>query len=170
MATRCSCDRCARTACGVGAHPLERGPEPRLLERLEQVVEGLDVERLERVALVRGDEDDGRPGLDRQGGRDVEAAGLGHLDVEEHHLGPHPVDRRDRLRALGALADELHVGVLGQEAAEPGARQRLVVHDEGANPGVAHDEPAGASRSGKLSVHTAPPAGAGASAKRCSRP
>ena len=42
----------------------------------------------------------------------------------------------DRLAALGALADDLHVGVLGQQGPEPGARQRLVVHDQGADRGA----------------------------------
>ena len=80
-----------------------------------------------------------------------------------------PADRGDRLAALGALTDELHVGVLGEERAEPRARERLVVHDEGADPRRGH-RGVSAIRSGIESVHTAPPSGPGARANRCSRP
>ena len=76
---------------------------------------------------------------------------------------------RDRLGAFGAFADDLHVGMLRQQTAEPGARERLVVHDQRADRAGGHAW-AGAMRSGMERVHTAPPSGLGVRAKRCSRP
>ena len=48
---------------GVGPHPIQRGAEALLLERLHQIVDGADVEGLPGIALVRRDEDDGRTRL-----------------------------------------------------------------------------------------------------------
>ena len=57
------------------------------VERLEQVVDRVHVERAQRVAVVGGDEDDERHlvGADRVD--HVEAVGAGHLHVEEHQVG-----------------------------------------------------------------------------------
>ena len=108
----------------VGPDPIQRGRESVLGERLEQVVESADLERLERIALVRGDEYDRRPGLGREARGHVEAAELRHLDIEKYHLGVDSPDRGDRLASLRTLADELHVRVLGEESPEPCARDR----------------------------------------------
>ena len=69
-------------------------PEALAVDRLQQVVGGLDMERLHREALVGGGEDDERARLGQRGGQLGAALG-GHLDVEEHHVGP----RRDHARA-----------------------------------------------------------------------
>ncbi len=69
------------------AGPGERFVEALAVERLEQVVEGVDVERAQRVVIEGGDEDDERHPRRADGFDDVEAGGAGHLDVEEHQVG-----------------------------------------------------------------------------------
>src|SRR5207248_6832058 len=69
------------------AHAFERALEALLVDRLEEVIERLDVERADRVFVVRGDEDDHRHRLDPDLLDDVEAAEAGHLDVEEDEVG-----------------------------------------------------------------------------------
>ena len=59
--------------------------------------------------------------------------GAGHLDVEEHEIGTQPLNRVDRLEAVGGFADQLEP-ILGREQhPQPLARQRLVVGDQRAD-------------------------------------
>src|SRR5437016_3723087 len=53
---------------------LDRAVEALVVERLEHVVERLDVERGERVGVVRGDEHDREPAVVADRGEDIEAA------------------------------------------------------------------------------------------------
>jgi hypothetical protein len=143
----------------VHPHPIQRKAEAILLERLHQVIERSDVERLPGIPLVRGDEDDGRPGVRRLGElfRDGEPAHLRHLNVEEHHLGPIRRDRLPRGGAVGALSDEPQVGLAGEKPANPGPGQRLVVHDHRSDGRGHAGAPAPAWRNGMDSAQTAPP-------------
>jgi hypothetical protein len=45
-------------------------------------------------------------------------------------------DRGDRLASIGALGDDGEVGMIGEERAKPQSRERLVVHDDGADHGA----------------------------------
>ena len=63
---------------------VQRSIEPRALDRLEQVVEGVDLERAQGVLVV------GRREHDHRARRDaldhLEAAEPGHMDVEKQHV------------------------------------------------------------------------------------
>jgi hypothetical protein len=88
-------------ASGAGAdrlpRPLEGGEEPARAERLEQVVDGLELERRDRVVIEGGREDDGGDDLElSQSRHDLDARGLRHLDVQEDHVGAEAPDRLDR--------------------------------------------------------------------------
>ena len=88
--TRSSSTTCVRSPTrdvmrGAAAPPrqlVERTRERVGAHRLDEVVERVDLERAQRVLVVRGREDDHRAG--RQAARDREAVDLGHRDVEEH--------------------------------------------------------------------------------------
>ena len=126
-----------RVAAGgeLAAGALERRLEARPVERLHQVVEGVRVEGAQGVLVVGGDEDD-LGGVGAEGLDDVETGHLRHLDVEEDEVGAEGDDPLDRLLAVAALADDLDVGLLLEEVAEPLAREGLVVDDEGAERGL----------------------------------
>lgn len=114
------------------------GPVPHLLgdpadglgeafaaDRFEDVVDGLEVERLEGEALVRGDEDDerrcGEPGEELG---DVEPGETGHVDVEE--------DDVDRGRVVGSRVHR--AADAAQRLGRPGRALRA------ADPGVGAQE------------------------------
>ena len=107
--------------------------EPLIDHWLEHVVHRLDLERANRVLVVRGDENDqwlmGRRRLAQR----LEAAQPRHLNVEKHQVGFVLGDRRHRRAAAGRLTDNLDVGVRGEQRTHPAARKRLVVDDERPN-------------------------------------
>ena len=112
-----------------------------LRNRFQQVIERVDFEGLESIAIVRSNEDESR-GFDvrvgRNGANDVETIGAGHLNVEENHVGTVLFNRRDcRLTTIG-LADNLHVRLGTQQAQELPAGGRFVVDDENAKRDGAH--------------------------------
>ena len=134
----------------AGAAPLDVAPGvlQRLLEavaaeRLQQVVEGVDLEGLEGVLVVGGHEDHRRHLLGADLLDHAEAVAGRHLHVEEHQIGLLVLDRVDRLLAVGALADQLDVLFLLQQADDALARHRLVVHDH--RPDLGHATPSIAS-------------------------
>ena len=115
------------------AGTLERAKEPRAVERLQQVVERMDLERLQRVLVVGRREDDERYPVRGQRANHAEAIHDRDLDVEEDQLGLEPLDGRERLRAVGALAHHLDVGLLLQQREHALSSHRLIVHNQGAN-------------------------------------
>ena len=102
----------------------------RRLDRLQQVVHGVDVERLDRVLVVGGDENDrhGRLAIHQLAGQ-LEPGQTGHLDVEEHEVGRVAADRVDRFEAVAGLGDDLDAAHLVEDVAQLLARQLLVVDD-----------------------------------------
>ena len=82
--------------------------EPLRAERLQQVVDGVHLERPQRVLVVRGDED--RPALVAPEQLEhLEAVQLRHLHVEQHQVGRQLGHRLDRLEAVAALGHDLDV-------------------------------------------------------------
>ena len=101
------------------------------LDRLEQVVDGAEVERRDGVRGVRGAEDDDRP-VGRKQLQRLDARQLRHLDVQQHGVDAaraHALQHRVRVRALAGDRD---VGHRGQQPHQPLARDRLVVGDQDA--------------------------------------
>ena len=95
---------------------VERGLEPLVAERLEEISDGLRLERAQRVLVVGGDEDDFRHRhvwrIAHEGGKHAEAVELRHLDVEEHQLHGSAVagagaDGLERFGAAGAASHQL---------------------------------------------------------------
>ena len=102
--------------------------------RLHQVVERVQLERLDRMPVVRGDEDDDRRVLHAaQVTRHLDASHARHLDVEEQDLRAARGQALDHLQAVGRLAR--HAGGdlaahVGEQLLQPVARRRLVVGNE----------------------------------------
>jgi len=82
------------------------------------------------MLVVSGDEDDRGHSRDTDRFDDVEAADLGHLDVEKDEIGCQRRDCVDRCRSITAFADDLEVGFAPQLLADAAPRDRLVVDDE----------------------------------------
>ena len=116
----------------------ERLREPISIERLEQVVERVHVERAQRVVVERRHEDDERHPLRPDGLDDLETVGAGHLHVEKDQVWLKPPDRVDRVSAVRALGDDFEPVFAGQQRPQPLARQRFVLRDQHANPAVRH--------------------------------
>ena len=113
----------------------DRTLKPVLRHGLEDVIDRVEIESLDREAVMRGDEDHGRA-LRRIGhdlddaARDRQSVGLGHGHVEQHQLRP---QRIDHAQGRGAIAGRAH----DAQAIEPRAddlhafdRQWLVVDDQ----------------------------------------
>ena len=119
--------------CDLRARALERFLEARLIERLEQEVERVDLERANRVSVVRRDEDDRRQARRIEILDDLEAVHARHLHVEEDEVGLRALDRLDGARSVGADGDDLDVGLHLEERLDAVASKLFVVHDHGAN-------------------------------------
>ena len=131
--------RLPHVASGAGESLLES----RFVEGLQQEVQRMDLECLEGVIVVRGDEHDGgRPSAVRcRRGRiaalerfdDIEAIDFGHLDVEEDEIGILVVDGAECFGSVGAFGDDFDVVVFGEESAHALARELFVVNDRDAD-------------------------------------
>jgi hypothetical protein len=101
------------------------------VDRLEQVVDGAEVEGGEGVLAVGGGEDDVGAVLGQQGAG-LEAGEAGHVDVEEDEvdLVLAAGEGGEQLLAAAALADEGDGGQLGEQAGEAAAREQLVVGEQ----------------------------------------
>ena len=96
----------------------ERLLEALVVEGLHEVVDGGEVEGLERVLVVRGDEHRGRHVVGADGADDVEPRHAGHLHIEEHEVGLQRADGVDRGFAVVRRADDLDVLLVPQQVFE----------------------------------------------------
>ena len=132
------------------ARAIQRAQEPRAVERLQQVVERVDLEGPQRVLVVGRREDHHRDALRREGAYDAKPIHDGNLHVEEHELGLEPLDGRERLGAIRTLPHDLDVGLLLQQREHALARHRLVVDYQGANLGHGRSTPLGEEAEGRF--------------------
>ncbi len=117
----------------LSARVAERAAKPVVAERLQEVVDRVDLEGAQRVLVVGRDEDDHRHLVHAHRLDHLEAIELGHLQVEEDQVradAPHGVHRGAAVRAL---AHQLDVALVAQQGDQPLAGQRLVVDDQRAN-------------------------------------
>ena len=140
----------SRIVGGALAEPFDEPREPLGVDGLEQVVERLDREGLEGVALVRGDEHHGRRIVhlahERRG---LDPGQSRHLDVEEDDVRARRARQGDRLGRTGRLPDDLDLRVAREQIAELRARGRLVVDEQGAN---RHSSPSETGTSSRATV------------------
>ena len=101
---------------------LDRLTKPRAIDRLQQIVDGVHLERLNRVLVVGGDERDEREPILPDQTDDAQAVDFRHLQIEQREIRPLLFDQRDRLRAVLRLADDFHVVTPLQQGREHRAR------------------------------------------------
>ena len=106
---------------GELAHMGERGGEPRIVDRLQYVVDGACLKRLHRESVIRRHEDDHRQLMRLQFGEHIEAGESRHLDVEEHEVRAVLANRLERLAAVAAFADDFDVVRHAQAQLQPAA-------------------------------------------------
>lgn len=117
-----------RTTCQLAFGARNRFGQPLGLDRLEQIVDGVHGEGLDRVLGVGGDEHDHRRALQR--GQQVEAVGAAEIDVEEDQLRRGARDGLHRVGHALGLAHDLDRGMVGQQATHRLARQMLVIDNQ----------------------------------------
>ena len=110
------------------ASPLEGDGNALGSDRLQEVVDGVDLKGLDRVLVEGGHEDHGL--VSPQELENLEAADLRHLDVQEEEVGPQLVDRLDRLEAVAALRHDLHLLLATEVLPQDRPGRLLVVHDD----------------------------------------
>src|SRR5688572_29345596 len=66
--------------------PFQRFPEAFLFARFQQVIQSMDVECLESVLIVRGDENDDGHTVLGYSLENVKTPDFRHLDIEEHQV------------------------------------------------------------------------------------
>ena len=115
------------------ARPLQGCIEARFVDGLYDVIERMDIECLQRILIVRRDENNVGLGIRRTLGHDLEAVFPRHFDVEKYQVGRHFLDRLDGFSPVGALSHHFYIGPASQQRANAAARQILIIDDNGAN-------------------------------------
>ena len=117
----------------------ERGAKALGAERLQQVVERVDLEGVQRVFVVRGDEHHGRPALGIERSRQRDAVHFRQVDVEEHQIGRHLVRSPAAASRPSPQAPTTSTSLfLAEQRQQPVARDRFVFDDHRANLDCAH--------------------------------
>ncbi len=101
------------------------------LDWFQQVIDRVDVKRLDRVLVVGGDEDEMR--LDsgsKEPPRHLEPGQTGHLHIEHDEIWRLFVDDPQRFDPVGRLPDDFDIVELAQQKAQFLPRQLFVVHDD----------------------------------------
>src|SRR3989441_4351989 len=118
-------------------HPVHGLLQSGAADRLEKVIDRLELERVHRVLVEGGAEDDPRPGRGEGGGH-LHPRAARHLDVEEDQIGLETEDRLDRLLAVFGFAHYFELVEGGEQLAETVARGLFVIHHKSANRPSAH--------------------------------
>ena len=130
--------------------------QPLTLGRLQHVITHALLKRLDRVLVIRGDEDDLGQVLVVANvhlgdlARRVHPGQAGHADVEKHQLGPVLVDQVHRFQPVAGFGHDLQ---RWPDLSQPGAQllphQPLIVGDDGAH-GAGAGAGAGVSAHGRI--------------------
>jgi len=106
-----------------------------LVERLENIVDGIHVESLDGVVVESGGEDNVRnfEVAFNEFLEDAEAVETGHLDVEENEIGIVFLDEIDGVEAVFALGQKIDFRKTLEEEREFIARGLFVIDDDGAD-------------------------------------
>lgn len=100
------------------------------LRRLQQIVEGMLLERLHRVFVVGGQKHDVRHAVGIQHADHFQPADARHLDIEKHHVRLQSVDLADGFDGVGAFADNRDLRLGLQQMAQVVARGRFIVNNQ----------------------------------------
>ena len=133
--------------------PVQRVAQPRLVDGLQQVVDGVQLEGPHRVFLVSRDERDQRHFVLLEGADHAEPVELGHVQVEQRQVRLLLHDQRHRLPARIRFADDADVVEAAEERGEERSRRPLVVGD--------HDAEGRCHRARSSTARSAGPDGAG---------
>jgi hypothetical protein len=110
-----------------------------LADGLEDVVDRVELERLDRVVVVRGDEDDWWRGLEAgQHLGQLEAVEAGHPDVGEDRVDAALLQHAQGLGGVVGRGDVPDPSVVLEQPGELVERGTLVVDDEDAEGGAVH--------------------------------
>ena len=112
---------------------VQRGPESLGAERLQQVIERVNLEGPQGVLVVSRHEDHGRHPVRPERIRQLEPGHARHLDVEEEQIRRGVAEGRDGLRAIRVFAHHLDVLLLAEERQDARPRHRLIVDDDRAD-------------------------------------
>ena len=117
--------------------PLHRAPqglrEALVVEGLEQVIDGLDVEGAHRMVIVGGDEDHRRRPGGPQRGQQIEAVLPGQLHVEKEQVDRLAAQRSQRVRQIRALVHQDDRRLAREQGAQAETGRRLVLDYGGAH-------------------------------------
>src|SRR5207248_3328617 len=132
---------------------------PFWVERLENIVHGALLERLDGVLRVGRDEDDRRhrPVLLAEPLDELQSREVGHVNVEQQNVVRVGAERRQGLVRILGDVEFLHVGPLRQQLRQSSPRERLIVDDQDAH----HDSHVRAARAGSSESSSATVANAG---------
>ena len=104
------------------------------IKRLQQVIDGVDVERTHRILVERGGEDDlgHAVGIDslQQLLEHGEAVQARHLHIQKHYIRMVRMNQMDRLDAILALGDDLDSSRRVEKVFELFAREPFIVDDQ----------------------------------------
>ncbi len=87
------------------------------LDRLEQVVEGIDAKRLDGIAVGRGREDDRHVAVETL--EQLEARQAGHLDVQEQHVDRVRLKEGERRDGIGFRAHDVDAAGRHEQPRQP---------------------------------------------------
>ena len=96
-------------------------------ERLEKIIHDVDLERSQRMLVVRRYEDYRDIPLDQF--EHLEAVQLGHLDIQQQEIRLLLADRLDRIETVGALGHHNHVLAFTEQFPQQSAGRFLIVDD-----------------------------------------
>src|SRR5262245_29789103 len=126
-----------RLPVGIGRLALGGNPLPRSLDddfeairldRLQQIVDRVDLERLDRMLIECRDEDDVRRQLMLDHlSRHLEPGQPRHLYIKKYDVGRQSFYRSERLQPVASLADYVNSVHLAEQIAQLIARELLIV-------------------------------------------
>ena len=114
------------------AYPIEYLPKTLVIVRLEKIIERVNLERLQREFIVRGDEHDFRQRRTKRRCH-LKSVHLGHLHVEENDIRMQAFDGRDRFRSVVRFANHLEIGRLPQKPQHLSPRRAFIVNQQRPN-------------------------------------
>ena len=95
--------------CEALAHPLQTGLKVRLIDRLQQVIDRLRINGLQRVLAERRDKNDQGCQMPRQLLYYLESSHARHLDVQKQQIRLPLHNRRKRITTVRAFAEHVKI-------------------------------------------------------------